>query len=357
MVPHVVASAPKVIVSEWLDGTPLSRDHLQRHAGAARPRRPCCSPFLILRAAAGRAAARRPAPGQLPAAATTAGSASSTSARSTGCPTGHPEPIGRLLRLGAGRQGRGGARRAARRGLRQADVEVDAEAVLDYLRADARAGGERADFHFTRAWMQEQAARIADPRSEASRLGTPAEPAAGLSADPPGDARARSACSASSTPRATSAACSRMAARLRRLSRPASPAGSHGHRGGVDVHRAPVTVPGHRGRVAPGLARSAGAPRGGPQPRTCVSGPRDPRRRRPAATQAGPDAPGASGPASTRGRSCRLVARGQQTAALARAARAPRAPRGEPRDGRGLEPAGARMSAESHALICDPCLA
>ena len=26
-------------------------------------------------------------------------------------------------------------------------------------------------FHFTRAWMQEQAARIADPRNEASRLG------------------------------------------------------------------------------------------------------------------------------------------------------------------------------------------
>jgi len=30
---------------------------------------------------------------------------------------------------------------------------------------------ESHSFHFTRAWMQEQAARIADPRNEASRLG------------------------------------------------------------------------------------------------------------------------------------------------------------------------------------------
>jgi hypothetical protein len=30
---------------------------------------------------------------------------------------------------------------------------------------------ENPHFHFTRPWMQEQAARIADPRQEASRLG------------------------------------------------------------------------------------------------------------------------------------------------------------------------------------------
>ena len=43
--------------------------------------------------------------------------------------------------------------------------------MLDYLRADARAGGRRGDFHFTRAWMQEQAARIADPRNAGQQLG------------------------------------------------------------------------------------------------------------------------------------------------------------------------------------------
>jgi hypothetical protein len=49
-------------------------------------------------------------------------------------------------------------------------VEVDAQAVLDYLRPLLDPVVSH-DFHFTRHWMQEQAARIADPRNEASRLG------------------------------------------------------------------------------------------------------------------------------------------------------------------------------------------
>jgi hypothetical protein len=49
-------------------------------------------------------------------------------------------------------------------------VEVNAQGVLDYLRPllDPVIG---PSFHFTRAWMQEQAARIADPRTDANRLG------------------------------------------------------------------------------------------------------------------------------------------------------------------------------------------
>jgi hypothetical protein len=49
-------------------------------------------------------------------------------------------------------------------------VEVDAQGVLDYLRPLLEPL-ENPHFHFTRPWMQEQAARIADPRQEASRLG------------------------------------------------------------------------------------------------------------------------------------------------------------------------------------------
>ena len=58
----------RCIVTEWLDGTPLSRDHRLRHAGGARPRRPAATcEFLLAGPAPRRAAARRPAPGQLPA--------------------------------------------------------------------------------------------------------------------------------------------------------------------------------------------------------------------------------------------------------------------------------------------------
>ena len=49
-------------------------------------------------------------------------------------------------------------------------VEVDAQGVLEYL-LPLLEPIRQPRFHFTRAWMQEQATRIADPRTEANRLG------------------------------------------------------------------------------------------------------------------------------------------------------------------------------------------
>ncbi len=65
-VPRVVASAPKVIVSEWLDGTPLARVIASGTQRGARPRRLPAGAAALLRPGAGRAAARRPPPRQLP---------------------------------------------------------------------------------------------------------------------------------------------------------------------------------------------------------------------------------------------------------------------------------------------------
>jgi hypothetical protein len=55
-------------------------------------------------------------------------------------------------------------------GFVRPNVEVHAEEVLDYLRPLLEPVVDR-HFHFSRRWMQEQAARIADPRNEASRKG------------------------------------------------------------------------------------------------------------------------------------------------------------------------------------------
>ena len=186
-------------------GTPLSRIIADGTAERARPRRPRCYLRVpALRARAGRAAARRPAPGQLPAARRTAGSASSTSARSPGCPTGCRAPIGRLLALALAGDAEARARRAARRGLRQASIDVDAEALLDYLRADPGAGWRRA-FQFTRAWLRGRRSGSSTTRAARSgRLGLQAQPAAVVPADPPGRRSAPSACSASSRPRCRS---------------------------------------------------------------------------------------------------------------------------------------------------------
>ena len=37
VVPHIVASAPKVVIQEWIEGIPMSRDHPRGHARTARP--------------------------------------------------------------------------------------------------------------------------------------------------------------------------------------------------------------------------------------------------------------------------------------------------------------------------------
>ena len=170
VVPRVVASAPKVIVSEWLEGTPLSRiiadgTREQRdRAGQLHGR------AALLRAPAGRAAARRPAPGQLPAAGRRP--ARRHRLRRDGAAARRPPRADRpAAALGAGRARptRCSPTCAARASCGRT-CEIDAQGVLDYLRPMLDPIAEPR-FHFTRAWMQEQAARIADPRTEASRLG------------------------------------------------------------------------------------------------------------------------------------------------------------------------------------------
>jgi predicted unusual protein kinase regulating ubiquinone biosynthesis (AarF/ABC1/UbiB family) len=153
-VPRVVASAPKVIVSEWLEGTPLSRviasgSRDERDRAGMLHADPHPGNFRLL--PDGRL-------GVIDFGAT---------AR---LPDGHPEPIGRLLRWTL--EGRADDVLADLRteGFVRAGVEIDAMGVLDYLRP-LLAPVEGSSFHFTRAWMQEQAARIGDPRNEASRLG------------------------------------------------------------------------------------------------------------------------------------------------------------------------------------------
>jgi predicted unusual protein kinase regulating ubiquinone biosynthesis (AarF/ABC1/UbiB family) len=85
-------------------------------------------------------------------------------------PDGFPEPIGRLTRLALA-----GDAQAVYDGLR-ADgfvpdhVDLDAEAVLDYL-SPMLAPIREDEFRFSREWLRAEAARVADPRSPAWQLG------------------------------------------------------------------------------------------------------------------------------------------------------------------------------------------
>ncbi len=87
LVGRVVASAPKVIVTEWIDGTPLSRIIADGTPGRARPgrlpARRCCTTRPRSAPVCCTPTRTRATSGCCP----TAGSASSTSARSPACPT------------------------------------------------------------------------------------------------------------------------------------------------------------------------------------------------------------------------------------------------------------------------------
>ncbi|MGY1813515.1 ABC1 kinase family protein [Blastococcus sp. SYSU D00820] len=168
VVPRVVASAPKVIVSEWLEGTPLSRII----ADGTREQRDRAGILMaeLHFSAPARAGLLHadPHPGNFRLVGDRLGVIDfGATAR---LPDGHPEPIGRLLRWAL--EGRADDVLVDLRteGFVRPGMEVDAQGVLDYLRP-LLAPIEDRHFHFTRAWMQEQAARVADPRNEASRLG------------------------------------------------------------------------------------------------------------------------------------------------------------------------------------------
>jgi predicted unusual protein kinase regulating ubiquinone biosynthesis (AarF/ABC1/UbiB family) len=169
LIPKVVARAGDVIVTEWVDGKPLSaiiRDGTpaeRNHAGLLFAR------FLLSGPARAGLLHADPHPGNY-------------RIHDDGrlvvldygavnrLPDGLPPAIGPLGRLAL--QGRGDEVLAGLRelGFVPDDLEVDPDAIMDYvvpllepIAAD--------HFHFNRRWLRREAARVADPRSPAAQLG------------------------------------------------------------------------------------------------------------------------------------------------------------------------------------------
>jgi predicted unusual protein kinase regulating ubiquinone biosynthesis (AarF/ABC1/UbiB family) len=168
-VPRVVASAPKAVVSEWLEGLPLSRiiasgsQGERDHAGSLLA--------LLHYSAPARAGLLHadPHPGNFRILADGRLGVVDFGAVAR-LPGGVPEPLGRLTRLAV--DGHAGAALTLMRelGFVRPGIEVTAQEVMDYL-------GPLVDplreptFTFNREWMRAQAARIADPRGEEGRIG------------------------------------------------------------------------------------------------------------------------------------------------------------------------------------------
>ena len=85
-------------------------------------------------------------------------------------PGGLPEPIGVSLRMTLDGRAEEVYRMLCAEGFIKESVELDPDAVLDYLLPIIEPARVE-EFTFTRGWMRGQAARVADPRSPAYQLG------------------------------------------------------------------------------------------------------------------------------------------------------------------------------------------
>ncbi|WP_030899354.1 ABC1 kinase family protein, partial [Streptomyces sp. NRRL F-5126] len=85
-------------------------------------------------------------------------------------PGGLPETIGEALRMTIDGESDAVYEMLRAEGFVRETIDLDPEAVLDYLLPIIEPAGVE-EFTFTRAWMRTQAARIADPRSPAHQLG------------------------------------------------------------------------------------------------------------------------------------------------------------------------------------------
>jgi predicted unusual protein kinase regulating ubiquinone biosynthesis (AarF/ABC1/UbiB family) len=169
LVPRVVASAPKVLVSEWIDGVPLARVIA---AGDRRQRDRAGHLLALLHFSAPQRARllhADPHPGNFRLLPDGRLGVIDFGAVAR-LPGGLPEPVGRLTRLALDGDAEAVLAGLKAEGFVRPDVTIDAVRVLRYLRPmlDPLANDT---FRFTREWMRREAARIADPRNEAAQIG------------------------------------------------------------------------------------------------------------------------------------------------------------------------------------------
>ncbi|MEV4707264.1 AarF/ABC1/UbiB kinase family protein [Actinoplanes sp. NPDC049316] len=167
-VPRVVASAPTVLVTEWVDGTPLSRII----SDGTEPERDEAGRLMAILhfSAPARAGLLHadPHPGNFRILPDGRLGVIDFGAVAR-LPDGHPEPIGRLVRLALDGDAQAVADGLRDEGFIKPDDELDAQGVLDFLRPMIEPVAVD-EFRFTRSWIRSEAARLSNPRSPAFQL-------------------------------------------------------------------------------------------------------------------------------------------------------------------------------------------
>ncbi|MFD4606684.1 MULTISPECIES: ABC1 kinase family protein [unclassified Streptomyces] len=176
VVPAVVHQRDQVLVTEWMDGVPLSEviaDGTQAQRDRAGQ---LLARFLFSGPARTGLLHADPHPGNfrlLP------GGPDGEDDWRLGVldfgtvdrlPGGLPSTIGAALRMALDGEADAVYEMLSTEGFVKESIELDPEAVLDYLLPIIEPA-QAEEFTFTRGWMRSQAARIADPRSPAYQLG------------------------------------------------------------------------------------------------------------------------------------------------------------------------------------------
>ncbi len=167
--PRVLASAPQVIVTEWIPGTPLSTVIADGDQDTRDRAGRLMATFHFSAPARARLLHADPHPGNFRLLDDGRLGVLDFGAVAR-LPRGLPESVGRLTRLALDGEADSVLNGLRTEGFIKPDVEVDADAVLEYL-LPMLAPLVDDEFQFTRAWLRKEAARLADPRSPAYQLG------------------------------------------------------------------------------------------------------------------------------------------------------------------------------------------
>ncbi len=168
-VPRVVASAPKAMITEWMDGTPLSKIIA---TGTGQQRDRAGSLLALLHYTGPQRAGMLhadPHPGNFRILADGRLGVLDFGAVAR-IPGGYPAPLGRLMRAAVDGDSGAVVQIMRREGFIREGIALDARQVMDYLGPIVEPLREPS-FTFSRDWMRTQAARLGDPRREEAKVG------------------------------------------------------------------------------------------------------------------------------------------------------------------------------------------
>jgi predicted unusual protein kinase regulating ubiquinone biosynthesis (AarF/ABC1/UbiB family) len=168
-IPHVIAGGERVLVTEWMDGTPLSTI-IREGTPEQRDRASLLlARFLFSGPVLAGLLHADPHPGNFRLLPDGRLGVIDFGAVNR-LPNGAPEPIGIVTRLALDGDAEGVLALLRAEGFVRPNIVIDADEVLRYLQPLLQPVAEPT-FRFSRQWLRSEAIRVGDPRSPAAQLG------------------------------------------------------------------------------------------------------------------------------------------------------------------------------------------